>query len=79
MRWCASWPLVPAAAKPRQSRTPSRAALAELDRAETARADARREAADEVLRVLDRLLTDEDKRAIRRNEAVLYDENGLPR
>ena len=53
--------------------------LAELDRDETARADARRAAAEEVLRELHRLLTDEDKRAIRRNEADLYDENGLPR
>ncbi len=53
--------------------------LAELDRDETARADARRAAAEEVLRELHRLLTDEDKRAIRRNEADLYDQDGLPR
>ncbi len=53
--------------------------LAELDRDETARADARREAAEEVLRELERLLTDEDKRAIRRNEAELKNEHGLPR
>jgi antitoxin VapB len=53
--------------------------LAELDRDETARADARRKAADEVLRGLDRLLTGEDKRVIRQNEAELYDDDGLPR
>ena len=53
--------------------------LAELDRDETTRADARRAAAEEVLRELHRLLTDEDKRAIRRNEADLYDQDGLPR
>ncbi len=53
--------------------------LAELDRDETVRADARREAADEVLRELHRSLTDEDKRAIRRNDAELYDDDGLPR
>ena len=53
--------------------------LAELDRDETARADARRAAAEQVLRELHRLLTDEDKRAIRRNEADLYDQDGLPR
>ena len=53
--------------------------LAELDRDVTARADARRAAADEVLRELHRLPTDDDKRAIRRNEAELYDDYGLPR
>ena len=53
--------------------------LAELDRDETKRADARREAAEEVLRELHRMLTDEDKVAIRRNEAGLYDKDGLPR
>ena len=53
--------------------------LAELDRDETKRTDARRDAAEEVLRELDRLLTDEDKVAIRRNEAGLYDKDGLPR
>ena len=52
--------------------------LAELDRDETKRADARREAAEEVLRELHRMLTDEDKVAIRRNEAGLYDKDGLP-
>lgn len=43
------------------------------------RAEARRAAAEQVLRELDRLLTDEDKRAIRRNEAELYGDDGLPR
>ena len=53
--------------------------IAELDREGDALAEGRRAAADEVLRELHRLLTDEDKRAIRRNQAELYDDNGLPR
>ncbi|MBO0879141.1 MAG: type II toxin-antitoxin system VapB family antitoxin [Mycobacterium sp.] len=53
--------------------------LAELDRAESARAEARRAAAEEVMRELGNLLTDEDKRSIRQNEAELYDDAGLPR
>lgn len=53
--------------------------LSELDREQDARTEARGVAADDVLRELGRLLTDKDKRAIRRNEAELYDDNGLPR
>ncbi len=53
--------------------------LAELDREETARADMRGESADEILRAVHVMLTDEDKRAIRRAEAELYDEDGVPR
>ncbi len=53
--------------------------LSELDREETARAESRRAAAEMTLRELDRLLTDDDKRAIRDNEAELYDNRGLPR
>jgi antitoxin VapB len=53
--------------------------LSELDREQTARSDARRAAAERTLRELAELLTDDDKRAIRQNEADLYDDNGLPR
>jgi hypothetical protein len=53
--------------------------LSELDRGESARADARRAAAEETLRKLDQLLTDEDKRVVQRKESELYDDNGLPR
>jgi antitoxin VapB len=53
--------------------------LAQLDGEETARAEARRLAAEKTRRRLDKLLTDEDKRAIRQAEAELYDEHGLPR
>jgi hypothetical protein len=42
-------------------------------------AQARRAAAEKTLRELDRLLTDEDKRAIRQAEVDLYDDHGLPR
>ena len=47
--------------------------------ADSERADARREAADQVLRVLGNMLTAQDKAMIRRAEADLYDDNGLPR
>lgn len=53
--------------------------LSELDCDESVRADARRAAAEELRRDLDKLLTDEDKAAIRRNDAELYDDTGLPR
>lgn len=53
--------------------------LSELDRDDDARAAARHAAAERTLRELDNLLTDEDKQAIRQNEAELYDDNGLPR
>jgi hypothetical protein len=53
--------------------------LAEIDHDDGARIEARRAAAGEVLRELGRLLTDEDKRAIRHNAADLYDDSGLPR
>ncbi|GAB7145269.1 type II toxin-antitoxin system VapB family antitoxin [Mycobacterium riyadhense] len=53
--------------------------LSELDREETARAESRRAAAEKTLRELDKLLTDDDKRAIQQNEVDLYDDNGLPR
>lgn len=53
--------------------------LAELDREQDAAAETRRAAAEGVLRELHRLLTDEDKQAVRDNEADLYDDNGLPR
>ncbi|ETW24888.1 type II toxin-antitoxin system VapB family antitoxin [Mycobacterium gastri] len=53
--------------------------LAELDREETVRADARHAAAEEVLRDLGNILTDEDRQLIRRNEVELYDDDGLPR
>jgi antitoxin VapB len=53
--------------------------LSELDREDTARAESRRAAAEETLAELDKLLTDDDKRAIARNEIDLYDDNGLPR
>ncbi|MGV9800602.1 type II toxin-antitoxin system VapB family antitoxin [Mycobacterium sp. NPDC003449] len=53
--------------------------LAELDRADTVRAEHRRAEANEVLRALGQLLTSEDKRAIRQIEADLYDDTGLPR
>ncbi|KZS68992.1 antitoxin [Mycobacterium kansasii] len=53
--------------------------LAELDREETVRADARHAAAEEVLRELGKILTDEDRQLIRRNEVELYDDDGLPR
>ncbi len=53
--------------------------LSELDREETVRTEARRVAAEKTLRQLDKLLTDDDKRAIRHAEADLYDDHGLPR
>lgn len=53
--------------------------IAELDRGESARTEARRAAAAEVLGELDRLLTDEDRRMIRQDAAELYDDDGLPR
>jgi antitoxin VapB len=53
--------------------------LAELDRVESTHAEARRAAAERILRELGNLLTDEDKRSIRQNEAELYDDAGLPR
>jgi antitoxin VapB len=53
--------------------------LAELDREQDAAAETKRAAAEGVLRELHRLLTDEDKQAVRDNEADLYDDNGLPR
>ena len=53
--------------------------LAELDGDEQARARDRRKAAEDVLSQLGRLLTDDDKRAIRQNGADLYDDDGLPR
>ena len=53
--------------------------LAELDGEETARAEARRIAAEKTLKQLDKLLSEDDKRAISRAEADLYDDHGLPR
>jgi antitoxin VapB len=53
--------------------------LAELDRVQRIDAETRRVAAEEVVRELGNLLTDEDKRSIRQNEAELYDDAGLPR
>ena len=53
--------------------------LSELDREEAARAESRRAAAQSTLRELDKLLTADDKRAIGRNQADLYDDTGLPR
>jgi antitoxin VapB len=53
--------------------------LSELDREEAAHAESRRAAAEKTLRELDKLFTDDDKRAIGQNEADLYDDNGLPR
>lgn len=53
--------------------------LSELDRDESAHRRGKREAADDVLSQLRRVLTDDDKRAIRQSEADLYDDNGLPR
>lgn len=52
--------------------------LSELDREDRARAEARR-AAEQTLRDLDKLLSDDDKRLIRRHEVDLYDDSGLPR
>ena len=53
--------------------------LSELDREESAHAESRRTAAEETLRELDKLLTDDDKREIGLNETDLYDDDGLPR
>lgn len=53
--------------------------LAEVEGAADEHIQAKRAGAAEILRGLDNLLTDADKRAIRRNEAELYDEGGLPR
>ncbi|BBX74208.1 hypothetical protein MSHI_21140 [Mycobacterium shinjukuense] len=50
-----------------------------MDREDIARAESRRAAADETLRDLDKLLSDDDKRALRRYEVDLYDDSGLPR
>ena len=52
--------------------------LSELDREETANADARNAAAEKVLRELEKLLTDEDRQLMRQNESELYDDKGLP-
>lgn len=52
--------------------------LSELDREDRARAEARRAAAEQTLRDLDKLLSDDDKRLIRRHEVDLYDDSGLP-
>lgn len=51
--------------------------LSELDREDRARAEARRAAAEQTLRDLDKLLSDDDKRLIRRHEVDLYDDSGL--
>ena len=53
--------------------------LAELDRDDDTRVEEKRTAAAEVLRQFHRLLTDSDKRAIRRTQDDLYDDSGLPR
>ncbi|MCV7078837.1 type II toxin-antitoxin system VapB family antitoxin [Mycobacterium szulgai] len=53
--------------------------LAELDHEGSVGATARRIAAEKTLQELGRLLTDDDKRAIRHAEADLYDDYGLPR
>ncbi|CFS61624.1 Conserved protein of uncharacterised function%2C possible antitoxin [Mycobacterium tuberculosis] len=50
-----------------------------MDREDRARAEARRAAAEQTLRDLDKLLSDDDKRLIRRHEVDLYDDSGLPR
>ncbi|AGL28209.1 hypothetical protein J113_19150 [Mycobacterium tuberculosis CAS/NITR204] len=53
--------------------------LSELDREDRARAEApaRRRRTDPA--DLDKLLSDDDKRLIRRHEVDLYDDSGLPR
>lgn len=53
--------------------------LAELDRDQSAREIRRRQAADDVVDQLRRLLTDDDRRAIGQSAADLYDDDGLPR
>jgi hypothetical protein len=53
--------------------------LAELDQGTSLRAERRRADADGILRDLDRLLTADDKRAVRESEVDLYDDTGLPR
>ena len=53
--------------------------LAELDREQHAREIRRRQAADEVLEKLGRLLTEDDKRVIHETAANLYADDGLPR
>lgn len=53
--------------------------IAELDRADSDRAGRRRSAADAVLSELGRMLTDDDRAAIRYAESDLYDDLGLPR
>jgi len=53
--------------------------LAELNCEESVGAESRRVAAEKTLRELDRLLSDEDRQVIHRNESGLYDDNGLPR
>ncbi|HEU0189722.1 MAG TPA: type II toxin-antitoxin system VapB family antitoxin [Mycobacterium sp.] len=53
--------------------------LAEIDQVEDGRAEARRAAAEQVLDELDAALADQDKQAIRRDIAELYDDAGLPR
>lgn len=53
--------------------------LEELDGDQSATTSARRQAADDVLSQLNRLLTEDDKRAIRQSDADLYDDDGLPR
>lgn len=53
--------------------------LAQLERDDDTRVENKRTAAADVLRQLHRLLTDDDKRAIRRTQEDLYDDSGLPR
>lgn len=53
--------------------------LADLDHENHARATARQSAADEILRELGRLMTKKEKRAVRKRDAEMYDEAGLPR
>jgi len=53
--------------------------LSELDREESVGSESKRAAAEKTLQELDKLLTDDDKRAIRQAEVDLYDDRGLPR
>ena len=55
------------------------ARLAELERDDDTRVENKRTAAADALRQLRRLLTDDDKLAIRRTQDDLYDDSGLPR
>ena len=52
--------------------------LAELGTDGSAHADAKRQAAEQILVEIRRHLTDADKEAIRRADRDLYDEHGLP-